>query len=112
MWGTAAITYKGDGDDGILKTVGIATDGQITGNVYAKAAIKTHDTVYTGSEESTTGDTFVTKSYQWTTNPSTGSAWTWDEIDALQIGVELKTDEACDLAACTQVYVRVDYEGF
>ncbi len=24
---------------------------------------------------------------------------------------ELKTDEACDLTACTQVYVRVDYEG-
>jgi len=141
-----AIAYKGvyvyyDGENwqlehgGLLRTVEIATNGQITdteidalkfdagndvypniipvaytpGNVSARAAIKTHGTVYTGSEESTSSDTFVTKSYQWTQNPNTNSTWTWDEIDALQIGVDLKTGDASDSAACTQLYVEVDY---
>jgi len=131
-----AIAYAGTDDDGFLKTVGIAANGQITdtvidtlefdilkgviphiiyiahvpGDVYAKAAIKTNGTVYTGSEE-TVGTSFTTNSYQWTTNPDTGSAWTWDEIDALQAGVELKSGGAIDTAACTQVYVEVAYNG-
>jgi hypothetical protein len=120
---------------GIVKTMEIAADGQIAdmpidtlkfgagavtnpniipltyipGDVYARAAVETHDTVYTGTEESTSSDTFVTCSYQWTLNPKTGSAWTWDEIDSLQIGVELKTDDASDSAACTQVWVVIDF---
>ncbi|MBA7635581.1 hypothetical protein ES703_43185 [subsurface metagenome] len=132
-----AIAYAGDGDDGFLKTVEIAANGQITdtvidtlefdtdagktpdiinvtfaGEVYARAVIRTHGTVYTGGEESTTGDTFVTKSYQWTTNPNTGEDWTWDEIDALQIGVDLKTYYDHDSAELTQVYVEVNYTAY
>ncbi len=133
-----AIAYRGADEDGWLATVEIATNGQITntvidtleydiadgvapniifvphvpGNVYARAAIKTGGTVHTGSEESTDNDTFVTESYQWTTNPDTGSDWTWDEIDALQIGVELRVGDATDSAACTQVYVVVNYTAY
>ena len=81
-------------------------DGYIS---YAKAAIETNGTVYEGSEESQTGQTFDTRSYQWTTNPDTGSAWTWDEIDALQIGVSLKTQTGVSFVYCTQVYVVVNY---
>jgi len=133
-----AIAYRGtSGSDGFVKTIEIATNGQITDTVidslefdtllgmtpniisvsdggdeedyvYARAVIKTHDTVYTGDEESTTSG-FVTESYQWTTNPYTSSAWTWDEIDDLQAGVDLKTADASDSAACTQVYVVVNY---
>ena len=78
---------------------------------YAKALIKTHGAVYEGSEESQTGKTFVTKSEEWITNPNTGEAWTWDEIDNLQIGLELKGEEAlADYAYCTQVYCEVDYQ--
>lgn len=86
----------------------VSADAAYTG--YAKAAIKTHGTVYEGSEYSQTGKTFVTKSYEWTTNPATGSAWTWDEIDALQIGVSLKGEQAGAHGFCTQVYVSVAYE--
>lgn len=75
---------------------------------YAKAAIKTHGAVYVGSEESRTGQTFATKSYTWTNNPATGSAWTWSEIDALQAGVELK-GVLGTYGYCTQVYVKVYY---
>jgi hypothetical protein len=130
-----AIAYQGNGDDGFLKTVEIATNGQITdtvidtlefdtvqgktpdiinlaGIVYARAAIKTNGTVYTGSEESIIGDTFVSKSYQWTTNPNTSSAWTWSEIDALQIGADLKTFYDHDDVELTQVYIEVNYTAY
>ena len=74
----------------------------------ARAVIKIGDNVYQGNEE--TSSTFVTKSDQWTTNPDTGEAWTWEEIDGLQAGVELKKGKDGDVAVCTQVYVAVDYE--
>jgi len=76
---------------------------------YAKAAIKTHDKVYEGNEESQTGDEFITSMYQWSANPKTGEAWTWDEIDALEAGVSLKGEGHSSLAYCTQVYVMVEF---
>jgi hypothetical protein len=50
-------------------------------------------------------------SYQWNTNPATSNAWTWDEIDNLQIGMYLRTPKAdgSGQSRCTQVYVEVDY---
>ena len=66
------------------------------------------DTVSEGAEKSMTGDgTWANYSEEWATNPATGSAWTWDEIDKLQIGVAMgaKFTECY----CTQVYVEVDY---
>ncbi len=76
----------------------------------ANAAIKTNGTVYEGSDETTVGQTFVTRSYQWENNPKTHSAWTWEEIDGLQAGVKLKGDHKTRPAYCTQVYVVVNYE--
>jgi len=133
--GIFAIAYEGDAVDGFLKTVEIASNGQITdtvidtlefdtdttltpnillvphpsGNITARAAIKTYGTVYNGTEETITSSNFTTKSYQWTTNPNTGQPWTASEITALQIGVELKTGSRRDFAAATQVYVEVNY---
>ncbi|MFC2001805.1 hypothetical protein ACFLUZ_04800 [Chloroflexota bacterium] len=75
----------------------------------AKAAIKTYGQTHYGIQESQTGDTYTTKSYQWTTNPSTNSEWTWEEIDNLQVGVSLKAKKHGS-AACTQVFVIIDYE--
>lgn len=73
-----------------------------------KIAIKTGGTVYESSEITTTLS-YVDYSNQWNTNPSTGSAWTWDEIDALQIGAALRAGYiGC---RCTQVYVEIDYTG-
>jgi hypothetical protein len=75
---------------------------------YARAAIKTNGTVYLGSIESQTGQTFVTESFAWTSNPDTGAPWTWSEIANLQVGVEL-TGTATTQAYCTQVYAEVSY---
>ena len=83
-----------------------------TSNAYARAAIKTGGTVYTGTEESTTSSTFSLESYHWTNNPSTNTTWTWSEVDALQAGIELRGGDAATTAACTQLYVEVSYTPY
>jgi hypothetical protein len=76
---------------------------------YAKAAIKTHGTVYSGTEQSEGSGVYVTRSYTWTNNPYTGASWSWTEIDDLQAGLELKhTGFYGGVSRCTQVYVEVD----
>jgi hypothetical protein len=77
---------------------------------YAKAAIKTHGVAFEGTEVSQDGGAYITKSYQWTVNPATNKAWTWEEINALQAGVSLRGEGRSWPVYCTQVYVSVDYE--
>jgi len=50
--------------------------------------------------------TWVERSYQWTTDPNTGEAWTVAAVDALQAGAYVVTG-----VDVTQVYVEVDYSG-
>ena len=50
----------------------------------------------------------------WATDPNTGVAWTWDAIDALQVGVSMRQGKNSDVANhyctyCTQVFLEVDY---
>ena len=130
-----AISYEGADSDGFLKTVSIASNGQIDdtvidshefdvangltpstvavsqapGTTYARPVIKTGGTVYTGAESSTSNAAFTTYSHEWTTNPDTAAPWTWSDIDALQAGLDLRTDSAGYGALTTQVYVAVDY---
>jgi len=90
-------------------TVYFRFSGEDDGGVgYAKALVKTYGAIYQGSEETQIGKTFDTRSYEWTTNPNTGVAWTWTEINALQIGIDLKISGK--YAYCTQVYAEVEYE--
>ncbi len=75
--------------------------------------IKTNGVEYNGPEELLT-TSYATYSNQWTNNPQTGSAWTWDEIDALQIGVGIRGSKAggspsTRYTRSTQVYVEVNY---
>jgi hypothetical protein len=70
------------------------------------------DTVDEGDEETlATRQAWENFSSEWTVNPATGSAWTWDEIDNLQIGIALRESYSGGPAdtCCTQVYVEVDY---
>ena len=78
-----------------------------TGTAYLTPAIKTGGTAYEGSED-TTGTSWENGSYQWTTNPKTGVAWTWDDLTALQAGIKMHRSGGTG-ARCTQVYVEVDY---
>lgn len=73
----------------------------------AKIAVKTHGTVYYGDEFYDTS--YTLRSKQYTANPYTSSAWTWDEVDALQAGVDLYAISSKGVAHCTQVYIIVTY---
>jgi len=72
--------------------------------------IKTNGVEYNGAAENMT-TSYATYSYQWDINPQTGEAWTWDEIDALQIGVGLRQPTGAQSTRCTQVYVEVGFEA-
>jgi hypothetical protein len=62
------------------------------------------------SSEITVASSYADYSRQWGTNPATGSAWTWDEIDNLQAGIALRESKLSYYSThCTQVYVEVDY---
>ena len=73
-----------------------------------KVAVYTHGTLYVGDAENL-GTLFAPISYQWNTNPYTGSPWTWDEVDALEIGFQ--TGNGNVTAYATQVYVEIEYEN-
>lgn len=74
----------------------------------ARIIIKTGGVVYE-SDNLTPGATWNTVSWEWAQNPGNAHAWTWDEIDALQIGIYMQLPGS-DKNYCTQVYVVIDYE--
>ncbi len=76
--------------------------GLIRPNVYVGS------TPYNGSIQSLT-TSWSDYSEQWTTNPSTSSAWTWTEINNLQAGISLRGQNSNFPAYCTQVWVEVEY---
>jgi hypothetical protein len=76
--------------------------------IKAYTVIKTGGTEYYGSQIALTAS-YADYSKQYNTNPKTGIAWTWDDIDALQAGIGLNLDENTNHGNCTQVYVEVDY---
>lgn len=77
---------------------------------YAKAVIKTNGASFEGSEKSQYGTIFIDESYTWTSNPATSQAWTLADINGLQAGVSLQKERNGYIAACTQLYVVVNYE--
>ncbi|GAH46570.1 unnamed protein product, partial [marine sediment metagenome] len=82
----------------------------ISGNYnYAKTVIRTHSTLYEGTEHNLiSGWEDLSTEYQ--LNPNTSQPWTWAEIGALEAGVALKSSSSGEFfAICTQVYVEVSY---
>ena len=78
-------------------------------NGKAKPSLRTNSTTYDGTEVAVaTYPTWTTYSQIWTTNPYTNLPWTWDEIDALEIGACLR-NAVSGGSGCTQVYTEVDY---
>ena len=71
-----------------------------------KISIKTNGQTFDTSQFNLIS--WTTVSNEWTVNPATGSPWTWNEIDSLQIGVTL-LGSRLSTTQCTQVYVEIDY---
>jgi len=78
---------------------------------YSRSALLTHATAYDGDTvERAAGDwAWYNNSQVYTTNPNTGSAWTWAEVDAMEIGASLKPTTTTYGPYFTQIYVVIDY---
>jgi hypothetical protein len=63
------------------------------------------------SPELTVTTGYDTYSYQWNQNPNTGQAWSWSDIDALQIGAGLRRPAVGSETRLTQVYAEVVSHG-
>ena len=48
--------------------------------------------------------------YEWTLNPATSLAWTWDDINNLQIGVKLQAN-CSPQSSCTMVSLQITYDS-
>ena len=72
-----------------------------------KASLKTGGSVYDSAALDLPVQSFQTVSWAQATNPKTGVAWTWADIDALQIGASIYPSQW--MAVVAQVYVEVDY---
>jgi hypothetical protein len=75
-------------------------------DAHGKAAMRTHGALFEGPEE-TLVDDYTEFTEQWTTNPATGSPWTWQEIFGIEIGIGLRSTKATHSPRCTQVWITV-----
>ncbi len=100
----------GVGEGSIQKVTVYARCYGISGNYnYAKTVIRTHSTLYEGTEHNLTAS-WENLSTEYQLNPSTSQPWTWAEINDLEAGVALKSSSGGSFfAVCTQVYVEVAY---
>jgi prepilin-type N-terminal cleavage/methylation domain-containing protein len=71
----------------------------------ARTTIITHGTQYDGTDIILSSvSTFANYSTTYVTNPFTGGAWSWSEIDNLEIGVSIRKE-----GFCTQVWADIYY---
>jgi len=90
--------------DSVIITIRVIKAGLSSGRT-AHTLLVTHGSTYSGADISLDAvSSFTTYSTRYTVNPSTGAAWTWAEIDAMEVGVGLKA--WCE---CTQVYATIYY---
>ena len=76
---------------------------------YFKFQIKTGGNLFRDAVATPTTQAWVTYSEEYLINPDTVAAWTWAEINALQIGYNLIAGTISAYIACTQTYLIVDY---
>jgi len=101
-----------DGETGTINSITVYAKCKDNG-VHNSDIIRTQIWSGSGSSQGAWGD-YTTTSYadysdEYTTSVDTSSAWTWDEVDSLQIGVRLRGYDASSEVRCTQVWAVVDY---
>jgi len=90
-----------------ITSVIVTVRAKKTGTGTAWTSIRTNSTNY-DSAITLTSD-YALHSTTYTTNPNTSVAWTVDEVNALQAGVNLNPTGAGVLEYCSQVYVTVNF---
>ena len=93
---------------GIVRNTNARFDKTVIFGVYIGSTYSDSNPEYIGSTS------YVSKSATWTTNPDTEIAWTWDNIDDLQVVLQISFGALGrggeGYGRCTQLYVEVDYE--
>jgi hypothetical protein len=97
-----------DSESGVINSITITFRVRLNTDGKCKPSLKTGGTAYDGTEITTVA-LWTTYTQAWTTNPKTGIAWTWADIDGLQIGISLFAPASANVTFCTQLYVTVDY---
>ena len=70
---------------------------------------RTHSTDYESGDLSVSRTAFTDYSEQKTTKPNTGSAWTWDEVNALQIGARASALASGETIWVSELWIVVYY---
>lgn len=85
-------------------------DSTVGNQTSLKIAVKTVGVAHEGAEIDV-AEAWTNYEQQWVNNPQAGGAWTWAQIDAIQIGVNLRRplSFAGSDIQCTQVWLEVDY---
>jgi general secretion pathway protein G len=71
--------------------------------------VDTYGSSYWGADQTLT-TSYLDYSEEWTTNPGTGAAWTWQEVTDLTVIFRMRGQNANFPAYCTQVWVEVTYD--
>lgn len=89
-----------------LHVIAKKTSSAITG--YLDRYITTHGLNY--GTYATVTTSYVDYTNTWSTNPKTGVAWTWDEVDALMatVGLAISSDEYYYVRV-TSIYIKVNF---
>ena len=78
-------------------------------NGYARPEIRIGGADYSGGSYNSLAGSYTEDTYTWTTNPNTSAAWTWTNINSLEIGVQMYAQFSGYAPRCTQVWVEVTY---
>mgnify|MGYP001047030907 CR=1 FL=1 len=89
--------------------------GTLINQSYATPQVRIGGTTYSATAQAL-GNTFQGYSRSWSTNPNTESAWTWQNINDLIVGLRMNAGTYGDdknptigAAYCSRLYVVVDY---
>lgn len=101
----------GSGTINKIKVSALIAVGYVNINPYRSVIIKTGGTIFEGTPTQGANNNFYLFTHEWTTNPDTGTRWTWIDISNLQIGFKIvaTTDGNALGATCTQIYVEITY---
>jgi len=90
-----------------LHVIAKKTSSAITG--YLNRYITTHGVGY-GTFDAIVTTSYVDYTNTWSTNPNTGVAWTWDEVDALTaiVGMAISSTEYY-YVIITNIYIKVNF---
>jgi hypothetical protein len=91
-------------ESGTINSVTIYARAKRTGSTRMALGVVMGGTDYFAADITPT-TSFILYNKVWTTNPRTGTTWTWENIDTLVIAIKNVTGAT----TCSQMYVQVDY---